>query len=136
MPTLHLILGIANYLYKKMVEEAQADCEGYYLDYVGVERIWELSTYYAVTEKTNKNTFQATNGKYERQLRRDLRGEEDEEQQNLMELGVLVTTQGITFTSLLCFLHHIYVQVIDNPKHQVQGWHDIVINIHDIKQCF
>ena len=62
MPTLHLMLGIVNYLYKKIVDEAQAACEGYYLDYVGVERIWELSKYYAVTEKTNKNTFQATNG--------------------------------------------------------------------------
>ena len=32
---------------------------------------------------TKKN--QATNGQYERQLKRDLRGEEDEEQQHLME---------------------------------------------------
>ena len=30
-------------------------------------------------------TFQATNGQYKRQLQRDLRGEEDEEQQHLME---------------------------------------------------
>ena len=29
--------------------------------------------------------MQATNGQYERQLNRDIRGEEDEEQQNLME---------------------------------------------------
>ena len=43
MPTLHLILGIFNYLYKNMVEEAQAACEGYSLDYVEAERIWELS---------------------------------------------------------------------------------------------
>ena len=43
MPTLHLMLGIVNYLYKKMVEEAQAACEGYSLDYVEAERIWELS---------------------------------------------------------------------------------------------
>ena len=34
MPTLHLMLGIVNYLYKNMVEEAQADFEGYSLDYV------------------------------------------------------------------------------------------------------
>ena len=34
MPTLQLILGIVNYLYKKMVEEAQADFEGYSLDSV------------------------------------------------------------------------------------------------------
>ena len=33
MPTLHLMLGIVNYLYKNMVEEAQAACEGYSLDY-------------------------------------------------------------------------------------------------------
>ena len=39
MPTLHLMLGIVNYLYKNMVEEAQADCEGYSLDYFEVERI-------------------------------------------------------------------------------------------------
>ena len=43
MPTLHLMLGIVNYLYKNMVEEAQAACEGYSLDYVEAERIWELS---------------------------------------------------------------------------------------------
>ena len=29
MPTLHLVLGILNYLYKKMLEESQAACEGY-----------------------------------------------------------------------------------------------------------
>ena len=34
MPTLHLMLGIVNYLYKKMVEEEQAACECYSLDYV------------------------------------------------------------------------------------------------------
>ena len=39
IPTLHLMLGIVNYLHKKMVEEAQAACEGYSLDYVEVEMI-------------------------------------------------------------------------------------------------
>ena len=34
IPTLHLMLGIVDYLYKEMVEEAQAACEGYSLDYV------------------------------------------------------------------------------------------------------
>ena len=43
MPTLHLMLGIVNYLYKNMVEEAQAACEGYSVDYVDAERIRELS---------------------------------------------------------------------------------------------
>ena len=57
MPTLHLMLGIANYLYKKMVEEAQAACGGYSLDYVDAERIWELLKYDAATEKTNKKHF-------------------------------------------------------------------------------
>ena len=85
MPTLHLMLGIVNYLYKNMVEEAQAACEGYYLDYVKSERIWEFSKYDAATSKTNKKIFQATNGQYERQLKRNLRGEEDEDQQHLME---------------------------------------------------
>ena len=42
IPTLHLMLGIVNYLYKKMAEEAQADCECYSLKYVEEERIWEL----------------------------------------------------------------------------------------------
>ena len=56
MPTLHLMLGIVNYLYKNMVEEAQAACEGYSLDYVKAKRIWELSKYDAATAKTNKNT--------------------------------------------------------------------------------
>ena len=37
MPTLHLMLGIVNYLYKKMVEEAQAAFEGYSMDYVEAE---------------------------------------------------------------------------------------------------
>ena len=55
IPTLHLILGIANYLYKKMVEEAQAACEGYYLDYVEAGRIWELSKYDVATAHTTKN---------------------------------------------------------------------------------
>ena len=32
-----------------------------------------------------KKTFQDTNGQYQRQLKRDLRGEEDEEQQHFME---------------------------------------------------
>ena len=41
IPTLHLMLGIVNYLYKKMVKEAQAACEVYYLKYVEAERIWE-----------------------------------------------------------------------------------------------
>ena len=77
MPTLHLMLGIVNYFYKSMVEEAQEDCEGCSLDYVEAERIWELSKYDAATAKTNKKTFQATNGQYERQLKRDIRGEED-----------------------------------------------------------
>ena len=57
MPTLHLMPGIINYLYKKMVEEAQAACEGYSLDCVEAERIWELSKYDAVTAKTNQNKF-------------------------------------------------------------------------------
>ena len=35
--------------------------------------------------KTNKKTFQATNGQYRRQFKRDIRGDEDEEQQHLME---------------------------------------------------
>ena len=85
------MLGIVNYLYKKMVEEAQAACEGYSLDYVEAERIWWLSKYDAATSKTNKKTFQATNGKYERQLKRDLRSEKDKEQQHLIEaeLGLL-----------------------------------------------
>ena len=61
MPSLHLMLGIVNYLYKKMVEEAQADCEGYSLDYFEAERIRALSKYNAATAKTNKKTFQATN---------------------------------------------------------------------------
>ena len=68
-----------------MVEEEQAACESYSLDYVEAERIWELSKYDAATAKTNKKTFQATTGKYKSQLKRDLRGEEDEEQQHLME---------------------------------------------------
>ena len=33
-----------------------------------------------------KKTFQATNGQYERKLKRGLRGEEDKKQQHLMEL--------------------------------------------------
>ena len=57
MPTLHLMLGIVNYLYNKKVEESQADCEGYSLDYVEEERIWELSRYDAATAKTNKKHF-------------------------------------------------------------------------------
>ena len=57
MPTLHLMLGVVNYLYKIMVEEAQAYCEGYSLDYVEAERIWELSKYDSETEKTNKKHF-------------------------------------------------------------------------------
>ena len=69
MPTLHLMLGIVNYLYKNMFEEAQAACEGYSLDYFMAERIWELSKYDAATSKTNKKTFQATNGQYKRQSR-------------------------------------------------------------------
>ena len=41
MPTLHLMFGIVNYLYKNMVEESHAAYEGYSLDYVEAERIWE-----------------------------------------------------------------------------------------------
>ena len=67
MPTLHLMLGIVNYLYKKMVDLEQTACEGYPLDYVEAEMIWELSKYDAATAKTNNKTFQATNGQYERQ---------------------------------------------------------------------
>ena len=44
-----------------------------------------ISKYDAETAKTNKKTFQATNRQYERQLKRDIRGEEDKEQQHLME---------------------------------------------------
>ena len=79
------MLCIVNYLYKKMAEEAQAACEGYSVDYVETERIRELSKYDAASAETNKNTFKATNGQCERQLKRDLRGEEYEEQQHLME---------------------------------------------------
>ena len=67
------------------MEEAQADCEGYSLDCVKEEKIWKLSKYDATTENTNKKIFQATNGQYERQLKRDIRGEGDEEKQHLME---------------------------------------------------
>ena len=38
MPTLHLMLGIVNYLNKKMAEEAKAACEGYSLDYVEADQ--------------------------------------------------------------------------------------------------
>ena len=65
MPTLNLMLGIVNYLYKNIVEETQASCEGYSFGYVQAERIWGLSKYYAATESTNKKN-QATNGQYER----------------------------------------------------------------------
>ena len=41
MPPLHLMFGIVNYLYRKMVEESQAACEGYSLGYVEAERMWE-----------------------------------------------------------------------------------------------
>ena len=41
MPTLYLMLGIVNYLYKNMVEESQAACEACSLDYFEAERIWE-----------------------------------------------------------------------------------------------
>ena len=57
MPTLQLMLGIVYYLYKNMVEEALAACEGYSLDYVQAERIWELSKYNTATAKTNKKHF-------------------------------------------------------------------------------
>ena len=57
MPTLHLMLGIVNYLYKNMVEEAQASCEVYSLDYVEAESIWELSKYNAATSNNNKKYF-------------------------------------------------------------------------------
>ena len=93
MPTLHLMLGIINYLHKNMAEDAQAVCEGYSVDYVEAERIRELSKYDAATEKTNKNTFQATNGQYERQLKRDLRGEEYKEEQHLMEAELELLTE-------------------------------------------
>ena len=85
MPTLHLMLRIVNYLYKKMLEEAQAACEGYSVDYVEAERIRELSKYDAATAETNKSIFQATDGQCERQLKMDLRGEEYKDQQHLME---------------------------------------------------
>ena len=39
IPTLQLMLEIVNYLYRKRVEEAQAACEGYSLDYVEAEMI-------------------------------------------------------------------------------------------------
>ena len=96
IPNLHLMLGIVNYLYKKMVEEAQADCEGYSLDFVEAERIWKLSKYDAATAKTNKKTFQARNEQYERQLQRGIRGDEDEEQQYFMEaeLELLAEERG------------------------------------------
>ena len=57
MPTLNLMLGIVNYLFKMMVEEAQAACEGCSLNYVEAERIWKLSKYNATTAKTNKKHF-------------------------------------------------------------------------------
>ena len=57
IPTLHLMLGIVTYLYKNMVEEAQASCEGYSLDYVEAESIWELSKYNAATSNNNKKYF-------------------------------------------------------------------------------
>ena len=85
MPTLHLMIGIVKYLYRNMVKEAKAACEGYYLDYVKAERIWELSKYNAATVKPGKKTFQATNGHNESQFKRDLRAEENVEQQHLME---------------------------------------------------
>ena len=87
------MLGIVNYLYKKMAEEAQAACEGYSVDYVEAERIRELSKYDAATAETNKNKFQTTNGQCERQLKRDLRGEEYEEQQHLMEAELELLTE-------------------------------------------
>ena len=43
MPTLHLMRGIVNYLYKNMMEEAQAAYEGDSLGYVEAESIRELS---------------------------------------------------------------------------------------------
>ena len=87
------MLGIVNYLDKNIAEEAQADREGHSSDYVEVERIRELSKYDAATSETNKKTFQATNGQYERQLKRDLRGEEYEEQQHLMEAELELLTE-------------------------------------------
>ena len=68
-----------------MAEGAQAACGGYSLDYFKAERIWELSKYNAATANTNKNTFQATNGQYKRQSKKDIRGEEEYQQQHLME---------------------------------------------------
>ena len=67
------------------LEEAQAACEGYSIEYLGAEREWERAKYDAAEAKTNKNTFEATSGQYERQLKRDLRIEADEELQHLME---------------------------------------------------
>ena len=51
------MLGIVNYLHKKMAEEAHAACEGYSLNCVEAEMIWELSKYDAATAKTNKKNF-------------------------------------------------------------------------------
>ena len=67
-------------MYKKIIKEAQAACEIYSLEYVEAEIIWELSKYNAATSKTLKHTFQDANGQYKRQLKKDLRGEEDEAQ--------------------------------------------------------
>ena len=77
MPNLHLMLCIVNYLYQNMVEEAQADCEGYSLDYVEAERIWELSKYDAATAKTNKKHFRLQMDNTKGNRKRDISGEED-----------------------------------------------------------
>ena len=47
----------------------------------------------AATAKTEKNTFQATNGKYKRQSKRDIRGEEGKEQKHLMEADLELLTE-------------------------------------------
>ena len=74
MPNLHLMLGIVNYLYKKMVEEAQAACESYSLDCVEAERIWELSKYDAATAKTNKKNISGYKWKIQRAIEESSKG--------------------------------------------------------------
>ena len=74
MPTLHLMLGIVNYLYKNMVEEAQAACEGYSLGYVEAERIRKLSKYDAATAKTNKKNISGYKWKIQRAIEEGSKG--------------------------------------------------------------
>ena len=52
MLTLYLMLGIDNYLYKNMVEEARAACEGYSLDSVEAEMIWEIMVLWLASTAT------------------------------------------------------------------------------------